>query len=249
MIRVFVMANVRLFREGVVSFLETQPGISVVGAAAPVEAATVLPAADPEIVLLDIPDRENLETVRWLSSRVPGAKVVAIGATEMEEDLIAFARVGVAGYVLRDGSLEDLLRAIEAAARDEFACSPAVAAVLLRCLGRHARDGGADPGRRLDALTHRETEIVALVGQDLSNKQIATCLHLALSTVKNHVHSVMQKLDTSNRTEIAAIARTAGLAPQRGAGRAHRIFEAAEDRSLGHQNHPAGAIHRPPTRR
>jgi DNA-binding NarL/FixJ family response regulator len=223
MIRVFVVANVRLFREGVASFLEMQPGISVVGAAEPVEAAALLPAIDPEIVLLDVPDRKNLQAVRWLSSRMPGVKVVAIGAAEMEDDLIAFARVGIAGYVLRDGSLKDLLNAIEAAARDEFACSPAVAAMLLRCLGRQARVGGGDPGGRLGALSHREVEIVTLIGQDLSNKQIATCLHLALSTVKNHVHNAMQKLDTSSRGEIAVLAQDAGLAPQRAAGRAVRI--------------------------
>jgi two-component system nitrate/nitrite response regulator NarL len=219
-IRVFVVADVRLFREGVASFLETQPGIAVVGAAEAGVAVPLLAAADPEIVLVDIPDREKLLTVRWLTAQAPGIKVVVVGVTEMEDELIACAQAGIAGYVLRDGSLEDLLTTIEAAARDEFACSPAVAAMLLRCVGRHGPAGGdADAGRRLDALTSREAEIVTLIGQGLSNKQIAARLHLALSTVKNHIHSVMQKLDTSRRTEIAILAQAAGLAPPRAGSR------------------------------
>ena len=224
MIRVFVVADFRLFREGVASFLDSQPGISVVGAAEPGEAPALVSATDPEIVMVDIPDCENLQMVRWLTSQTPEIKVVVVGVTEMEDDLIACARAGIAGFVLRDGSLDDLLVAVEAAARDEFACSPAVAAMLLRCVGRHEHDGnGADVERRLDVLTCRETEIVGLIGQGLSNKQIAARLHLALSTVKNHIHSTMQKLDTSSRGEIAAVAQGARRWPQRPGNRAVRI--------------------------
>lgn len=220
MIRVFVVAPVRLFREGVAALLETQEDISVVGAAHPDEAAGCVAAARPEIVLLDVPDREDLAAVRRMNAAARGTKVVAIGTTEMadEDDLIAWARAGIAGYVLREASLEDLLDTIAAAARDEFSCTPAVAAMLLRCLGGEADDGGpGEPAGRLASLTHREMEIATLIGQDLSNKQIAASLHLALSTVKNHVHNTMQKLDTSNRAEIAALARAAGLSPRRSA--------------------------------
>ena len=224
MIRVLVVAEVRVFREGIVRFLENQPGVSVVGAAEPAQAATVLAATDPEIVLVNIPNREDLRAVRSLRGRAPGIKVVVVGVTELEDDLVAFAQAGVAGYVSRDGSLDDLLTAIEAAARGEFACSPSVAAKLLRLAGRHPQDrSDAYPEQLLEVLTHREVEIVGLIAEDLSNKQIATALHVALSTVKNHVHNVMQKLHTSRRSEIAALAQEAGFSRQGASVRSLRI--------------------------
>ena len=221
MIRVLVVAHVRLFREGIASFLETQPGIAVVGAAEPEEAADLVTVAEPEIVLVDIPDRAGLATVRHMAELAPEVKVVAVGISEAEDDIIACAQAGIAGYVLRDGSLEDLVTAIETAAREELACSPSVAAMLLRCVGRHVEEGTDHPAqRRLDALTRREAEIVDLIADDLSNKQIAAALHVSLSTIKNHIHSVMQKLDTSSRGEIAHLVQAAGPAPRHGARRA-----------------------------
>jgi two-component system nitrate/nitrite response regulator NarL len=94
----------------------------------------------------------------------------------------------------------------------------------LRLAGCHSQ-GRVDPppDQLLGALTRREVEIVGLIAEDLSNKQIASTLHVALSTVKNHIHNVMQKLHTSRRSEIAALARAAGLAPGRVGSRSLRI--------------------------
>jgi two-component system, NarL family, nitrate/nitrite response regulator NarL len=212
MIRVLVVDGVRLFREGIATFLAAQPGILVVGAVE--QAACTAVAAEPDIVLINIPDGAGLATVRQLAACAPAAKVVAVGIAEVEDDIVACAMAGISGYVPRDGSLEDLVSAIESATREELRCSPAVAAMLLRVARRNGEGTGDMTEGRLDVLTCREAEIVGLIAEGLSNKQIAACLHLSLSTVKNHVHNAMQKVDSSSRAEMAGLVRSAGAARQ-----------------------------------
>lgn len=215
MIRVLVIAGVRLFREGIAGFLESQPGIAVVGAAEAGEAFDLAGFVDPDVILVDIPDGVELGAVRRLAAAAPQAKVIAVGITEVEDEIIACIEAGVAGYVSRDGCLQDLVAAIEAAARAELACSPSVAAMLLRCVARNGDRRNGASVNRVGCLTRRESEIASLIAEGLSNKQIAAALHVSLSTVKNHVHSAMQKLETSTRGDIADLFEEAGCPPLR----------------------------------
>jgi DNA-binding NarL/FixJ family response regulator len=117
-------------------------------------------------------------------------------------DIIVCAEAGASGYVTREGSLADLVTAINSAAQDELACSPKIAAALIRRVATLAAAHRDDAvGAR---LSRREIEIVSLIDRGLTNKEIAGRLFIALATVKNHVHNVLDKLDVQGRDEAAA---------------------------------------------
>jgi DNA-binding NarL/FixJ family response regulator len=126
---------------------------------------------------------------------------------EADDEIVQLAEAGVDGLVTRDASLADVLDAVAAAVRRETLTSPTVAAVLLR---RVASLAGERRPAETSSLTRREREIVALIGRGLSNKEIAQSLRIELSTVKNHVHNILEKLHVPRRTDAVAAARTRG---------------------------------------
>jgi DNA-binding NarL/FixJ family response regulator len=127
--------------------------------------------------------------------------VVALAITESEAGVLACAETGVAGYVTRDASMDEVVATLLAVARGELACPPAIAASLFRHVGTlSARRGEPAP----DVLTPREREIVELIEQGLSNKEISRRLSIGLSTVKNHVHNLLEKLHVPRRGAAAA---------------------------------------------
>jgi DNA-binding NarL/FixJ family response regulator len=151
------------------------------------------------VILLD-PHMDGARArVRRVGEIAPQTRIVALGVREVEQDVLPCAEAGMAGYVPRDGSLADLVAAIESAAHGELRCSPKIAASLFR---RVARLSG-ETRRPTASLTRREEEIARLIDQGLSNKQIARRLQIEVSTVKNHVHSVLKKLHATRRTLVA----------------------------------------------
>jgi DNA-binding NarL/FixJ family response regulator len=133
---------------------------------------------------------------------------------DSEESVLAFAEAGIAGYVPREGSVQDLVDAVERAVRGELQCSPQLAGAIIRRLAWRAAAGSDFPR---GPLTARETEIVRLIDQGLSNKEIAVRLGIEVATVKNHVHNLLEKLRVRRRAEAAAHIRSrdARLASQR----------------------------------
>lgn len=209
---VLIGCDVRLYSEGIRHFLEQQPGYRVVGVAS--RAAELLRQAEqrlPSLVLLDQALPGGLETLRGLRRLLPSCRVVALGEPEQEEALLAWAEAGVAGFVPRDASLEDLLQTVTAAGRGELHCSPQVAGQLLRRLAARAEAGPTSLPRL--PLTAREAEIVQLIDQGLANKEIASRLGIEIATVKNHVHNLLEKLQVHRRAEAAA--RLRGRDPRR----------------------------------
>jgi DNA-binding NarL/FixJ family response regulator len=164
----------------------------------------------PEIVLLDMGMASSVHLVRVLREVTPGAKVVAYAVAGDESDVISYAEAGVAGYVARDGSALDLVRAIQSVADGELICSPQVAA---KAFHRLAMLSAATQASTTTTLTMREREIVALIAEGLSNKQIARRLTITLATVKHHVHNVLEKLQVERRGEAVVAARTRLLFP------------------------------------
>lgn len=200
MIRVFVVAEVRLYREGLEQILGREPSIDVVGTASyREEAIGWIRELSPDITLLDCAMPEGAVAVRLLLEAAPNTRVVVLAIPEVEADIVAWAEAGVSGYVPRDGALADLVTTVEGVASDEMPCSPKVSASLLKHVGAlAARIGGSHPQPR---LTHREYEVIDLVGQGLSNKEIARVLQVAVPTVKNHVHSILGKLQVHRRVD------------------------------------------------
>lgn len=203
LISVFIVSEVRLYRDGIGRLLEHGTGIRVAGTAGTHREALPLLRVDaPDIVLLDAPLHEGPTVLRDIG--VPAQKAVILGVVEREEEVIAWAEAGAAGYVSRDGSSEDLTATIRAVARGETLYSPRMVAALLRRLATLAQDIPPPRSEVDERLTPRERQVAHLIGQGLSNKEIARRLCISLPTVKNHVHNILQKLDVSRRGQAAA---------------------------------------------
>ena len=215
MIGVVVISGICLYREGLTEMLGRAELISVVGSASDVgEGVAVCAELDeaPDVILLDTIPADAEMRIRELLAELPGARVLALTVPNHENEILAVAEAGIAGFVTSDASIDELVAAIESVARGEALCSPSMAAALIRRLASLARERAAsDPIR---PLTMRECEILELISEGLSNKQIAQRLRVELSTVKNHVHRILAKLGVHRRAEAAALAR-ASIVPRR----------------------------------
>jgi two-component system nitrate/nitrite response regulator NarL len=211
MLRVLVAGDIRLFREGLALYLGSQPDITVVTTAGSRrELLEALPSTRPDILLLDMAMPDSLPALREVADRAPGTHVIALAVPEIEPAVMACAEAGIAGYVPRDGSLEDLMSAVRRAARGESLLPPRVIGTLLRRLSALAPQAADAPGAA--ELTARELEIAHLVDEGMSNKLIAGRLCIELSTVKNHMHRILAKLHAQHRAEIPRRLRTARAA-------------------------------------
>jgi two-component system nitrate/nitrite response regulator NarL len=209
MIRVFVLARVRLYREGVTAMLMRREGIALVGAAESwAAAADDVRATRPDIVLVDMAVEDGSEAIREIVAGASGAKVVALAVPESDHAVIAYAEAGVSGYVTRDESLENLVAAVESAAHGQVTCSPRVAAALLHRVTELSNPQAPDADSR---LTRREAEIAELLDEGLSNKEIAQRLCIELATVKNHIHSILEKLEVRSRFEVPRARRPSSV--------------------------------------
>jgi two-component system nitrate/nitrite response regulator NarL len=208
-IGVFVVGEIRVFRDGLAELLRSDGRVRVVGGGAASEQLLArIDVLKPDVAVLDARPHESLATVRALAAAAPNVKVVAVGVRDNEESVIRCAEAGVIGFVAGDAALEDLVSTIESAARDEVLCSPRMAATLLRHVATLAATNGRTPVEQ--RLTARELEIVELIDEGLSNKEIATRLCIEVATVKNHVHNILEKLEVRGRAEAAAIVRRRG---------------------------------------
>jgi DNA-binding NarL/FixJ family response regulator len=202
-IRVFIVAKTRVYRETLAEALGREPGIAVVGTCGDYRELVRRVAQDEvDVALIDPESRESLTAIEASSSPASDVKVIALGVTEDNEEVIAWAEAGVSGFVHHDCSIGDLAIAIDSVARGEMPCSPRIAAALVRHVASLAADRHAN-GRGTQ-LTPRELEIVGLIDGGLSNKQIARRLQIELATVKNHVHNILEKLNVQSRLEAAA---------------------------------------------
>jgi two-component system nitrate/nitrite response regulator NarL len=198
MIKVLVVTDVRLWRDGLTQVLEKRPNLRIVGTAATgLLAITESARLRPDIVLMDMAIPDAADTVHLLGRACPTIGVVGLGVKDVEEDVVHCLEAGIRGYVSRDGSFKELIATIERVTRGEMLCPPRITAALARRVNALTGAHGAHVGN----LSHREKEVTALVDQGLSNKQIAQHLQIALATVKNHVHSVLKKLHVRSRRE------------------------------------------------
>jgi NarL family two-component system response regulator LiaR len=207
-IRVLIVDDHAVVREGLRTFLELQDGIEVAGEA--VDGEDAIREAErlrPDVVLMDLvmPNLDGVEAMRELRQRVPGARVIVLTSFLEDERLLPAVRAGAAGYLLKNVQPQELARAIRTAAAGEALLDPAVAARLVEALEEDGRDA------RAEQLTPREREVLALIGRGFANKRIALELGIAEKTVKTHVGNVLSKLGVSDRTQAALYAARIGL--------------------------------------
>jgi two-component system, NarL family, nitrate/nitrite response regulator NarL len=213
-IRVLVVSGNCLYREGLAQLLDRTGDISVVASASDVTEGIATwngLAEPPDVILLDTVPADAELRIRALVGALPDARVLALTVPNRESEILVVAEAGIAGFVTSDASVSELVAAIESVVRGETLCAPSVVAALMRRLASLARSWAeTDP---IVPLTTREREILELIAEGLSNKQIAQHLSIELPTVKNHVHHILGKLGVHRRTEAAALARAAGTRP------------------------------------
>jgi DNA-binding NarL/FixJ family response regulator len=207
-IRVFVVAEIRLYQEGLARVLGGERRFLVVGTAGSIDEGIARMrslAPHPDVALVDLGGPRGPAAAMALRDHLPTVRIIALGIDESEPDVILWAEAGVDGFVSQHGSLDDLLAIVVSVARGETLCSPRITAALLRHVGALARERQSP--RLNTVLTSRERQIVALIDQGLCNKEIAGQLSIELPTVKNHVHHVLEKLGVHRRAEAAAALR------------------------------------------
>jgi two-component system nitrate/nitrite response regulator NarL len=211
-IRVLVASHIRLYREAVGRVLEQAREVVLVGVAdSAADALEQVQRLAPDIALLDMAMNDAFQLAGQLARFDGASRIVALGMSENETEVLNCAQLGISGYVTRDASIADMLAAVEATARGEVHCSPKIAGSLFRriaALSTERSTGNSAP----HSLTARESQILRLLQQGMSNKMISRSLGIELPTVKNHVHSILTKLGIHPRTE--AISQLYVRAPQ-----------------------------------
>ena len=214
-IRVLLVDDQALFREGLRTLLAAQPGVEVVGEAANGEEALRLAATRrPDVVLMDLqmPVLDGVAATRRLRESSPDCQVIVLTTFDDDEYVFEGLRAGAVGYLLKDTSSQRLLEAIRAAARGESFLQPSVAAKVVAEFTRLSASGARTrAGALVEPLSERETEILRLLAQGASNREIAEALVIAEGTTKNHITSILGKLGVRDRTQAALKARELGL--------------------------------------
>ncbi|ANW21552.1 response regulator [Streptomyces clavuligerus] len=206
-IRVFLLDDHEVVRRGVRDLLDSEPDIDVVGEAGSGEQALVRgPALRPDVAVLDIrlPDGDGITVCRELRSRMPGLACLMLTSFDDDDALLDAIMAGASGYVLKQIKGSDLVAAVRTVASGQSMLDPATTARLMNSLrAPRTPDPEAD---RLGGLTEREREILELIGEGLTNRQIGARLYLAEKTVKNHISRLLAKLGVERRIQAAVLA-------------------------------------------
>ncbi|GLX50902.1 response regulator [Streptomyces sp. MB22_4] len=208
-IRVVLMDDHEVVRRGVRDLLNDEPDIEVVGEAGSAEQALVrIPALRPHVAVLDVrlPDGDGVSVCRELRSRVPELACLMLTSFDDEEALLDAIMAGASGYVLKQIQGSELVSAVRTVAAGQSLLDPSATTKLMARLrgGQEREEPDALPG-----LTDREREILALIGEGLTNRQIGQRLYLAEKTVKNHISRLLAKLGVERRVQAAVIATQA----------------------------------------
>ncbi|MCX2950117.1 response regulator [Lentzea sp. NEAU-D7] len=205
MIRVVVVDDHPVVRDGLRGMLGTQDDFEVVGeAASGQEALTVIAAVRPDVAVTDLrlPAPSGAELVRQIRARAPSTRVLVLTTHDTDADVLPTIEAGAIGYLLKDAPREELFRAVRAAARDETVLSPSVATRLVQ---RMRAPVSAAP------LSNREREVLTLVAQGKTNREVGAALHISEATVKTHLQHVYAKLEVPDRASAVSAAHQRGL--------------------------------------
>lgn len=203
--RVYIVSETLLFREGLKAMLTRDGALDVIGHGSSADALREVAELAPRSVLLDMAGSDSLVVPPQLRQILPDIRVVAVALAEHEARIVACAEAGICAYVAQNATIEDLVAAILRSLNGEVICPPNITALLFDrvaslAASQLARNRLSDECD--EALTRRERELAEMMARGLQNKEIARRLSLGNTTVKNHVHNVLQKLKIQRRTEI-----------------------------------------------
>ena len=214
-IRVLLVDDQYLIREGIASLLELEDSVDVVGTAANgKEAVAQALKLSPDIILMDIrmPELNGVEATAQIRQRVPSCQVIMLTTFDDEEFIVQSLLAGACGYLMKDTAPQDLVRAVHSAHAGLYQLAPEVAGKLVGSLQSQAAAKAPKPD---PSLTPREVEVLGLLAKGASNKEIAKAFDVSEGTVKNHVSNILMRLELRDRTQAAVYAVEHGLADQK----------------------------------
>jgi len=205
-IRILLIEDNRLLREGITAMINGQADMKVAAASGGKEnivfrARTV----KPRVILVDVGlrNQNGVHIVKCVSTELPGMRVIGMGLIPTQLDIVEFVQAGASGFILKDATIADFLGTIRSVARGGKVLPPPLTSSLFSHVIEHALTRGKEPLKNAVRMTKREREIIALIADGLSNKEIAQRLAIATYTVKSHVHNIMEKLALHSRLQIA----------------------------------------------
>lgn len=213
-INILLVDDQALFREGLRTLLDLQPDFEVVGEASQGEEALRMAVSlSPNVILMDLrmPVMDGVTATRRIKDSLPQCKVIVLTTFDDDEDVFEGLRAGAVGYLLKDVSSEKLYEAIRSAARGEYFLLPSITAKVMAEFSRMVRPQKTNVDEIGVKLSSRELEVLKLVAQGASNKEIADTLVIAEGTVKNHLTNILGKLEARDRMQAVLKARELGL--------------------------------------
>lgn len=213
-ITVAVIEGNRLLREGIAEMLGELGDVEVVLAATSLE-PEALKRSNPGVVLLDVglSDGSSLRVAESIRAELPTARVIVMDLLPVHEELVDFVNVGVVGFILKDATFDDFVGTLRSVAGGSRILPPPMTATLFSQIARTAMSRGGEAALESVRMTQREREVIALIAEGNSNKEIAARLQIAADTVKSHVRNIMDKLALHSRLQIAAYARQIDAQP------------------------------------
>lgn len=205
MISVGLIEDNRLVREGIAALLKQLTDLRVVATTAGDDTA-ILREAKPAVVLLDVglAHGHSLRIAKQVREELPESKIILMDLLPVYEDLVDFVNAGVSGFIMKDASLDDVVNTIRSVAQGAHVLPPRMTSTLFSKIAKDAIARGRPEALDAVRMTPREREVINLIGEGLSNKEIALRLSIATDTVKSHVRNVMEKLMLHTRLQIAA---------------------------------------------
>jgi DNA-binding NarL/FixJ family response regulator len=210
-ISVALIEDNRLVREGIAALLNQLPDLKVVSGEASGDTA-LLREVNPQVVLLDLGlgNGDSLRVADKVKKEFPESKVIVMDLLPVYEDIVEFVNAGVSGFIMKDATLDDLVTTIRSVAKGAHVLPPQMTGTLFSQIARDAVARGRPEALESVRMTPREREVINLIAEGLSNKEIAGRLNLAAHTIKSHVRNVMEKLTLHTRLQIAAYAHDDG---------------------------------------
>lgn len=207
MISVALIEDNRLVREGLTALLNQMPDLEVVAVASSGD-LELLGKANPQVILMDIGLGENdsLRLARAMREEFPESRLIMMDLLPVHEDVIDFVNAGISGFILKDATLAELAGTIRSVAGGAHVLPAAMTSTLFSQIAKEGVARSRAVALESVRMTPREREVILLIGEGLSNKEIGGRLNIAVHTVKSHVRNVMEKLTLHSRLQIAAYA-------------------------------------------
>jgi DNA-binding NarL/FixJ family response regulator len=209
---VFLVEDNRLLRDGLSAMLSAQ-GLDVVASArSGQEAMREVARVKPQLVLLDsaLGDRDSARFVQEFKQTFPGIKIIIMGLLPAHDDFVEFIKAGVEGFILKDATIEVFVETILSVADGVNVLPSLLTSTLFTHVAAQALSRGKRGAKAAVRMTTRERQVIELIAEGLSNKEIAERLHVATHTVKSHVHNILEKLTLHTRLEVAVYAHEQG---------------------------------------